>query len=70
MNDKQAQQEFAVLNVLAATREPLTLEELAKRTGMVKHVVRYPIRRLEEAAVVKRVRQGQQTLFELTVCLT
>jgi predicted transcriptional regulator len=66
MNDKQAEQEFAVINVLDATRKPLTLEEIAKRTGMVKHIVRYPIRRLEKAEVVKRSRRGLQTFFELS----
>jgi predicted transcriptional regulator len=67
VNNKQAQAEFSVLNVLDAAQKLLTLEELARRTGMLKHNVRYPVRRLEEAEVVKRIRQGPQTLFELAV---
>jgi predicted transcriptional regulator len=65
MNDKQAAQEFAVLKVLDSAQKPLTLEELALTTGMLKHNVRYPVRRLEDAEVIKRARRGQQTVFEL-----
>ena len=59
--------QVGVLNLLLSRDAPLTISEMARRTGTSKPSVQAEVDRLEQAGIVSSVREGRNRLVRMTV---